>query len=314
MALVAVVGLAVANIADWLSYRAALRVPERVSAADWAAMFGKARELAKGKGQTLEGRELPPEFALLRARDADFSAMDAQVRLWGRGDLFVYVDFRLGPNWEKVSHHISLLPHRSSTVWSADPALPEKLEPKGRLVTVTVGSHHESLNEWIVLPSEIRIVRRDSPSRVFRSQEAQSFLLSPQDRAKIVAAADAIPKELGGHLHTSDALDGIVFRVNFSPAGRPHADDIELANIWCAELDTLVEALAAAVPAAPAFDLKTRVARSRRESPAERVSIRKLDIHSAGTGLLNFPWWCIWPRWRSLWWTADDVARPLPRG
>lgn len=306
-ALVTVIGFAVVNVADWLSYRAALRAPERVSAADWEAMFITARELARGKGRTLEGRDLPPEFALLQAKDADFSAHDAQVRLWGRGDLAVYVDFRLGPNWEKISHHVSLLPHRSSTVWSADPLLSEKLEPKGRLLTVIVGAHHEPLSEWIVLPSEIRIVTRDSPSRVFRSQRAQSFPLSQQDRAKIVAAAGAIPTGFRGHLHTpdsphaiSDPMNGIYLQVNFAADGRLGAEDVELADIWCEELDTLVEALSAAAPAELAADFKARVARSRAHGPNKRASIPRFDIASGDMGLLNFPWWCVWPRWRSL--------------
>lgn len=296
-ALVAAVGLTVANVADWVSFRSALGVAQRVSATDWAVMFAKARELAEGKGRRLTGPELPPEFAALRATEADFFGYDAQFRLWARGELGVFVNFRFGPGWEKISHHVSRMPHRSSTVWSADPALTELLEPSRRLLTVMAGGYGQPLREWIVLPSEIRIVEHNFRER---SQIALSFPLSHQSRDKITAMADAIPTEFRGRLHTSGGVDGIFLRVAFRADGQPGWEDIELANIWCEELGALVDALSAALPVGQAVDFKARVARDSLDFPTKRSSRTWAKIAAEERAFLKLPWWCVWPRWTGL--------------
>lgn len=71
-ALTAVLGFAAANVSDWLSFRFALQVADRVRADEWAAMFAKARELAQGKLLRLKGGELPAEFARLGVSEAYF--------------------------------------------------------------------------------------------------------------------------------------------------------------------------------------------------------------------------------------------------
>lgn len=296
MALVVAVGLVVANVGDWASFRFALRSAEQVSTAEWAAMFARAREFAHAEGRRLKGRDLAAEFARLRAMEAEFSRNHAQFRLWAQGGLMVYVNFDFGRDWDRVSLHVSSTPHWWSTLWSVDPSVTAQLDPKGRLLTVMVGGYGKPLRDWVVLPSEIRVVERDR----LGSYNTRSFPLSQGARVRITTAADAIPAEFRGHHYVSESANGSFLRVNFRADGRHGWSDIKFENIWCDQLDALMDALADVAPDGPAVDFKTRISRNRLDVPAERFVRTWAEIAEGETEYLELPWWCLWARWPSL--------------
>ena len=240
-------GLAVANVVDYVRYHRAIARAKGLTEAQLRAIGDRCR--AVSQPGRFEGSKVPVEFALLEPLNVTVYEGIGYAMLYECGEIHVSVDVDTSPHNQRISlstRSPAGLP-TNLTLWQRDPVLAKQLAPDRRLVTVSFRGIHNG-QEWIVLENEVRVVDSE---RASRTEEAlvTSAPLTPRDRAEIADLVRAIgPEVRGKDWRLEGVVDGWWLSIRFSQSGERGPDDIQLNNVWIDEISPLIEAISQFAP------------------------------------------------------------------
>ncbi len=272
-----------------------MKAGEILGADGLARIAALANVKAKGYLLRSTGTDIPNEFSALRPQSVTIAEGNMQATLYQRGDVYVFLNVDTSPENQVVNLFTNAHGRQERIeLWVNDRNAQTLVSPVNRIVTLTEYGTRSGAIDWIALPNELRIVERS-----YHTGRADKLRLSIQLSASaqndIIAAIKRITPQTRGHLILNESvIDGIALDVRFTPDGAIGDDDIRIQNIWCSELDPLVEAIEAVVPAneKPTFKTRLKAMEIRTSRPSKAYTWAQTIPWERG----HIPWWCLWLR------------------
>lgn len=291
------IGLIVANVGDYAPYGLALRRATKLTNTELESLAGACTRHEQGGHQRFFGHDIPVEFRRLKPVSVSIYPDCSDITLLEKGDVR-YIFIRVSTS--AVNQEIDLVSYNgtaqeSRRLWEKHPELTRRLNPAGRVVTVTQ-SNMSSSRDWIVLKDRLLVVDRQMTAGG-SDQIAAELPLKAEDTRVIENSIANLPDKTRGHAFDAGVMDGVGLRVSFASDGSPNQNtDIVLANTWRGELGELIEAISQPAGneyAIPFRGIIERMGITQGRPPPISLPLREYDQRSWGTIL---PWWCWWPR------------------
>jgi hypothetical protein len=293
--LIAVV-LGIVNLIDYAPYGLALRRVRQLTAEDLAALAAACTRHETRGHQRLFGQEIPAEFRALKPVRVSIYPGSSDISLLGKEERYVFL--RVSTSKENQDIHLvssSGRRQRQKLLWETNPEFTRRVNPVGRLVTVSQWGLHDS-REWIVLADRLLVIDRNSYVGGSDAIVAD-YPLRDTDREAIRGAIATLPSSVRGQAFDSGVMDGIGLKVSFSADGSPNNEtDILLQNVWRSEVETLLNAISAVAGKDHWIGFASSIEqmdfiRSRPEATSMSLADYE-ELYNA----MPLPWWCWWPR------------------
>lgn len=210
--LVATFGLGTVNVVSYWQFRRAWDVAERLSEDELRQIASACAEAEKDGHQRMGAKEVPAALRKLRPSSVSFYPGSSDIRLYEIAEDGIWMRVNTSKDNQQIVLISSLfVPQRQVALWHKDRNLAQRLEPAGRIITISEYRMHAT-REWIMLPAEIRVI--DRPHQVDGSDAvAASVSLTTETRNRITAAIARLPAGMRGRHFTSGALDGVSLRL-----------------------------------------------------------------------------------------------------
>lgn len=287
--------LFVANAIDYYPYYRAARLDRALGPEGLRKIADACSALEKQGHVRLEGDQVPAPFHALHPSRVEVSPGSTDIELYQRHDIYAYWRISTSPRNQDVLWFTNSGGAQSSrTLWIKRPEVAAETRPSGRIVTVSEDRRREE-REWIVLPSEIRVVDRSwaaGGAETIVGTAAVSL-----EQKKEIETAIGLISGFRGHVYESGVLHGVSLNICFSETGT-RADDIKLRNTWSQEVAPLLNAISSNVPEELAIDFQQEIQDQDYAKPEYQTVHTWEEID--GRERLQLPWWCIWPRVAAL--------------
>ncbi len=277
------------NVADYVTFRAALRRVQGLGEPQIIAMAQRARQAKEPL--RFRGGDLPAEFAPLRPKQVHIAPGYSYTPLYRRGDM--YLEFAIETKDEQQTAYFFTNcdgPQKEVILWRNPPSIPKSgPEPIVRLRQYSM----HWFREWIVLPDRILVFGTKDDDPRGRAAVLAEAALETSERDEIAKVVTETKARIGGRAFMAPVFDGWAVLLSFGGSDGPEPDDILLHNAWTEEVRPLFAAVGERMPPEFQSDFERRIEANRQDGDEVIVDVRPIsEIRDERPRL---PVWCVWP-------------------